>query len=83
MGKENQRRLSSAHQRQASFVASRGWKSSNSSPLPVKGELFPLTFPFYRTGDFTILRFLFAETGHLSTIEMLQQRLMAHEEIDP
>src|SRR5215831_12564381 len=46
MGQENQRSCSRALQRQASFIANRGWKSSNSSPLSVGGELFPLTSPF-------------------------------------
>src|SRR5437016_8751006 len=35
-----------APQNQASFIVDRGWKSSNSSPLPVEGEVFFLTFPF-------------------------------------
>jgi hypothetical protein len=50
MEKENQPRLSRAHQNQAVSIASRGWKSSNTSSLSVKGQLFSLTFPFYRTG---------------------------------
>src|SRR5215469_17128226 len=47
-----------------------GWKSSYCSPLPVKGEIFFLTFPFidldiplYRSGDCTILRLCFAFFG--------------------
>ena len=43
---ENQRRLSGAAQNQASAIAHGGWKSSYSSPLPVEGEIFFLTFPF-------------------------------------
>jgi hypothetical protein len=35
-----------AAQNQASVIAHRGWKSSSSSPLPVGGEVFFLTFPF-------------------------------------
>ena len=35
-----------AAQYQASAIAHRGWKSSYSSPLPVWGEVFFLTFPF-------------------------------------
>src|SRR5439155_10897691 len=35
-----------APQNQASFIVDRGWKSSNSSPLPVEGEVFFLIFPF-------------------------------------
>src|SRR5438128_8024079 len=35
-----------APQNQASFIVDQGWKSSNSSPLPVEGEVFFLTFPF-------------------------------------
>src|SRR6516164_4027697 len=35
-----------AAQNQASAIAHRGWKSSYSSPLPVWGEVFFLTFPF-------------------------------------
>jgi len=31
---------------QASVIAHRGWKSSYSSPLPVEGGIFFLTFPF-------------------------------------
>src|SRR5437016_7237914 len=42
-----------APQNQASFIVDRGWKSSNSSPLPVEGEVFFLTFPFIDQGDFT------------------------------
>ena len=38
--------LSGAHQKQASFMLVGGGKSSNCSPLPVKGEVFSLTFPF-------------------------------------
>src|SRR5215469_7172717 len=33
-------RLLGAHQKPASFMLVRGWKSSNSSPLPVEGEIF-------------------------------------------
>jgi len=39
-------RLLGAHQKPASFMLVRGWKSSNGSPLPVEGEIFFLTFPF-------------------------------------
>src|SRR5262249_7575390 len=46
MEKENQRSWFRTHQNQASFIASRGWKSSYCSPLPVEGEIFFLTFPF-------------------------------------
>jgi hypothetical protein len=46
MEKENQRSCSRVQQHQASFIANRGWKSSDSSPLSVEGELFPLTSPF-------------------------------------
>jgi hypothetical protein len=46
MEKENPPRLLGAHQKRAAFIASRGWKSSNSSPLSVEGEVFSLTFPF-------------------------------------
>jgi hypothetical protein len=46
MEKEKSTKLVKAHQSQASFIASRGWKSSNSSLLPVVGEIFSLTFPF-------------------------------------
>jgi hypothetical protein len=46
MEKENPPRLSGAHQKHAAFIASRGWKSRNSSPLSVEGEVFSLTFPF-------------------------------------
>jgi hypothetical protein len=45
MEKENQPSWCRTHQSQASFIAGRGWKSSNSSPLSVQGELFSLTFP--------------------------------------
>jgi len=45
--------LSGAHQKQASFMLVGGWKSSNCSPLPVKGEVFSLTFPFIDQGDFS------------------------------
>ena len=46
MEKENPPRLLRAHQKHAALIASRGWKSSNSSPLSVEGEVFSLTFPF-------------------------------------
>jgi len=46
------------------LLAPRGWKSRNFSPLPVEGELFSLTFPFYRTGVITSVRFFFAFFGH-------------------
>src|SRR5215467_735867 len=51
MEKQNQRSWFRTHQRQASRLAPRGWKSRNVSPLSVEGELFSLTFPFYRTGN--------------------------------
>jgi hypothetical protein len=38
--------LLGADQKPASFMLLRGWKSSNSSLLPVEGEIFFLTFPF-------------------------------------
>src|SRR5215472_1799554 len=37
------------------MLAPRGWKSRNLSPLPVEGELFSLTFPFYRTRRLQVL----------------------------
>jgi hypothetical protein len=46
MEKENPPRILRAPQKHAAFIASRGWKSSNSSPLSVEGEVFSLTFPF-------------------------------------
>ena len=46
MEKENPPRLLSAPQKHAAFIASRGWKSSNSSPLSVEGQVFSFTFPF-------------------------------------
>src|SRR5205809_2526964 len=60
-----------APQNQASFIVDRGWKSSNSSPLPVEGEVFFLTFPFIDqaiavmnygecSGDFAINSFMSA-----------------------
>ena len=45
METENPRRLSGVHQN-AAFIASMGWKSRNSAPLSVEGQVFSLTFPF-------------------------------------
>src|SRR5215470_8321888 len=44
--KKNPRRSSGAHQKQATVIASRGWKSRNSPSLSVEGRVFSLTFPF-------------------------------------
>ena len=46
MEKENPPRLLRARQKHATFIASRGWKSRNSAPLSVEGQVFSLTFPF-------------------------------------
>jgi hypothetical protein len=47
---ENRLTFSRVHPNQASSIASTGWKSSNTSSLSVKGQLFSLTFSFCRTG---------------------------------
>ena len=46
MKKEDQPSMSWVPENQASFIAGRGWKSSNCSSLPVEGQKFSLTFPF-------------------------------------
>jgi len=46
MKKQDQPSMSWVPENQASFIAGRGWKSSNCSSLPVEGQKFSLTFPF-------------------------------------
>jgi len=46
MEQQDQPKLARVPQNQASCIAGRGWKSRNSSSLPVEGKIFSLTFPF-------------------------------------
>ena len=48
------------------FHGRRGWKSSNSSPLPAEGEIFSLTFPF-------IEQAFALRTGIVSAMGILQR----------
>ena len=61
MKKQDQPSMSWVPENQASFIAGRGWKSSNCSSLPVEGQKFSLTFPFIEQA-IAILRYLFASS---------------------
>jgi hypothetical protein len=69
MEKENPPRLLRAHQKYVALIASRGWKSSNSSPLSVEGEVFSLTFPFIEQA----LALKTPSMGSMSAMAMLRQ----------
>jgi len=77
MEKENPQSLSEAHQKHAAFIASRGWKSRNSSPLSVEGEVFSLTFPFIEQvlmgdlGCFAVTEFIERSSNTVDEVELL------------
>jgi hypothetical protein len=55
-----------ARHQTSAFYGDRGWKPRKSSPPPVEGELFSLTFPF-------IDQALALKTPSMSVIAILQQ----------
>src|ERR1700674_2825107 len=74
MEKENPPRLLRAHQKHAALIASRGWKSTNSSPLSVEGEVFSLTFPFIELGEGKCPDFHFARPGRVASVSRFESK---------